>query len=62
MLSFPSVAEAYRPDPPSPAGVNFYYLPARTHQHQKKNGGAVEYVVFEWQKTAKPLGCRRQTW
>ena len=25
MLSFPSVAEAYRPDPPSPAGVNFYY-------------------------------------
>ena len=23
MLSFPSVAEAYRPDPPSPAGVNF---------------------------------------
>ena len=24
MLSFPSVAEAYRPDPPSPAGVNFF--------------------------------------
>ena len=23
MLSFSSVAEAYRPDPPSPAGVNF---------------------------------------
>ena len=24
MLSFSSVAEAYRPDPPSPAGVNFF--------------------------------------
>ena len=24
MLSFPSVAEAYRPDPPSPTGVNFF--------------------------------------
>ena len=24
MLSFTSVAEAYRPDPPSPAGVNFF--------------------------------------
>ena len=24
MLSFSSVAEAYRPDPPSPEGVNFF--------------------------------------
>ena len=24
MLSFSSVAEAYRPDPPSPTGVNFF--------------------------------------
>ena len=26
MLSFPSVAEAYRPDPPSLAGVNFFLI------------------------------------
>ena len=34
MLSFPSVAEAYRPDPPSPAGVNFYYLQAHEEEYQ----------------------------
>ena len=30
MLSFPSVAEAYRPDPPSPAGVNFFLIIEQT--------------------------------
>ena len=28
MLSFSSVPEAYRPDPPSPAGVNFFLTKA----------------------------------
>ena len=30
MLSFSSVAEAYRPDPPSPAGVNFFLTSNQT--------------------------------
>ena len=37
MLSFSSVAEAFRPDPPSPVGVNFFLIERNSPQAKMMN-------------------------
>ena len=37
MLSFSLVAEAYQPDPPSPAGVNFFLIENFSKQSSKNS-------------------------